>query len=98
GREAGSRGPRLCWTPRRAAHRAVGDDGPRSRQPAARGGGVVSIGSLAVSTEGPTRSPHRAWIEVDHAATAHNLAVCRDLAGAGKQVIGVVKANAYGHG
>jgi len=51
-----------------------------------------------VSGEGPARSPHRAWIEIDHAAVSHNLAVIRELAGAGKQVIAVVKANAYGHG
>jgi len=50
------------------------------------------------SGEAPARSPHRAWIEVDHAAITHNLAVIRELAGAGKQVIAVVKANAYGHG
>ncbi len=43
-------------------------------------------------------SPHRAWIEVDHGALASNLAVTRRLAGAEKQVIAVVKANAYGHG
>jgi alanine racemase len=46
----------------------------------------------------PARSPHRAWIEIDHAAIAENLALIRALAGAEKQVIGVVKANAYGHG
>lgn len=46
----------------------------------------------------PARSPHHAWIEVDHRAIAHNLAVVRQLAGAGKQVIGIIKANAYGHG
>jgi alanine racemase len=43
------------------------------------------------------RSPHRAWIEVDHAAIRHNVGVVRGLA-AGAQIIGVVKANAYGHG
>ena len=43
-------------------------------------------------------SSHRAWIEVDHAALRHNLGVLRELAGADKQVIAVVKANAYGHG
>jgi alanine racemase len=43
------------------------------------------------------RSPHRAWIEIDHDALRHNLSVVRDLAG-GAPVIGVVKANAYGHG
>jgi alanine racemase len=52
-------------------------------------------------SEGPpaaARSPHRAWIEIDHAALVENLGVVRRLAGADKQVIGVVKANAYGHG
>lgn len=44
-----------------------------------------------------SRSPHRAWIEVDHGAIRHNLSVLRGLA-PGAQVIGVVKANAYGHG
>lgn len=44
------------------------------------------------------RSPHRAWIEIDHQALRHNLGVVRDLAGVEKQVIAVVKANAYGHG
>ena len=43
------------------------------------------------------RSPHRAWIEVDHDAIRHNLDALRRLAG-GVEVIGVVKANAYGHG
>jgi alanine racemase len=46
----------------------------------------------------PARSPHRAWIEVDHAALVGNLAVLRRLAGEQRGVIGVVKANAYGHG
>jgi alanine racemase len=43
-------------------------------------------------------SPHRAWVEVDHAALRDNLAALRRLAGGDKQLIGVVKANAYGHG
>jgi alanine racemase len=42
-------------------------------------------------------SPHRAWVEVDHAAIRSNLEVIRQSA-PGAQVIGVVKANAYGHG
>ncbi len=46
----------------------------------------------------PARSPHRAWIEIDHAALVSNLAVLRRLAGEQRAVIGVVKANAYGHG
>jgi len=44
------------------------------------------------------RSPHRAWIEIDHSALAGNVAVLQRLAGEGRGVIGVVKANAYGHG
>ena len=43
------------------------------------------------------RSPHRAWIEIDHAAIRSNLAAVRARA-AGSEVIAVVKANAYGHG
>ena len=42
-------------------------------------------------------SPHRAWIEIDHDAIRSNLGAIREAAG-GAQVIGVVKANAYGHG
>jgi alanine racemase len=42
-------------------------------------------------------SPHRAWIEVDHDAIRHNLAAIRQRA-PDAEVIGVVKANAYGHG
>jgi alanine racemase len=42
-------------------------------------------------------SPHRAWIEIDHAAIRANLEVIRSLA-PGSAVIAVVKANAYGHG
>ena len=44
------------------------------------------------------RSPHRAWAEVDHEAIRSNLSVLRSMAGAGRQVIAVVKADAYGHG
>jgi alanine racemase len=46
----------------------------------------------------PGRSPHRAWIEVDHSALVDNLAALRRLAGDAGSVIAVVKANAYGHG
>ena len=42
-------------------------------------------------------SPHRAWVEIDHDAIRANLEVIRGLA-RGARVIGVVKANAYGHG
>lgn len=43
------------------------------------------------------RSPHRAWIEVDHAAIRSNLAAIRATV-PGADVIAIVKANAYGHG
>ncbi len=43
------------------------------------------------------RSPHRAWVEIDHAAIRNNLAIVRELTH-NAEVIGVVKANAYGHG
>lgn len=46
----------------------------------------------------PGRSPHRAWVEVDHGALVDNLAALRRLAGGKSSVIAVVKANAYGHG
>ena len=42
-------------------------------------------------------SRHRAWIDIDHAALAANLAALRRLAPRA-EVIAVVKANAYGHG
>jgi len=44
------------------------------------------------------RSPHRAWIEIDHEALVGNLATIRRIAGEPRTVIAVVKANAYGHG
>lgn len=44
------------------------------------------------------RSPHRAWIEIDHEALVGNLATIRRMAGEPRAVIAVVKANAYGHG
>lgn len=43
------------------------------------------------------RSPHRAWVEVDHVAIRANVRAIRDMA-PGSEIIGVVKANAYGHG
>jgi alanine racemase len=53
----------------------------------------------AVADRSPSgRSRHRAWIEIDHDALAANVSILRGLAGARKAVIGVVKANAYGHG
>ncbi len=53
---------------------------------------------MSGASQGPAASPHRAWVEVDHHAIRHNLARLRELAGSDRQVIAVVKANAYGHG
>jgi len=49
-------------------------------------------------TAGPQRGPHRAWLEIDHGTLRHNRRVLVGLAGKHRQLIGVVKANAYGHG
>jgi alanine racemase len=38
------------------------------------------------------------WIEVSRGALAHNISIFRGLLGPGTGVLGVVKANAYGHG
>ncbi len=38
------------------------------------------------------------WIEVDTAALRHNLRCLKKAAGKGTKLLGVVKANAYGHG
>ena len=46
----------------------------------------------------PRGTAHRAWITIDHDAIVANVAALRRLAEPGQQVIGVVKANAYGHG
>jgi alanine racemase len=51
-----------------------------------------------IETGEPQRSPHRGWVEVDHGAIRSNLGVLRAMAGADRQVIAVVKADAYGHG
>jgi alanine racemase len=56
------------------------------------------VNSAAPALAAAVRSPHRAWIEIDHAALVANLARIRQLAGGDKQVIAVIKANAYGHG
>ena len=53
---------------------------------------------MSAEPETPPGSPHRAWLEIDHGAIRHNLARLRELAGGDRQVIAVVKANAYGHG
>ena len=42
--------------------------------------------------------PTRCWAEIDLAALRHNVAVAREAAGAGADVLAVVKADAYGHG
>jgi alanine racemase len=43
------------------------------------------------------RSPHRAWVEIDHVAIRANVRAIGRMA-PGSEIIGVVKANAYGHG
>ncbi len=40
----------------------------------------------------------RTWAEIDAAALRHNLSVARDLAGPGRDLMAIVKADAYGHG
>ncbi len=40
----------------------------------------------------------RCWAEIDRAALRHNARVARERAGEGKELLAVVKANAYGHG
>jgi len=42
-------------------------------------------------------SPHRAWLEIDHAAIRGNVRAIRERV-PDAEIIGVVKANAYGHG
>jgi alanine racemase len=48
-----------------------------------------------VSTSQPGR---RCWAEIDLGALRHNIAAARGQVAAGVKVMGVVKANAYGHG
>lgn len=45
----------------------------------------------------PHQTAHRAWLRIDHDAIRANLAAVRSRAG-DRSIIGVVKANAYGHG
>jgi alanine racemase len=52
-------------------------------------------GPSTVPTAEP--SPARAWAEIDLSALRHNLSVARRLA-AGREIMAVVKAGAYGHG
>ena len=49
-------------------------------------------------TAPPAPSRHRAWCDIDHAALIGNVTALRQRAGSGRELIGVVKANAYGHG
>ena len=42
--------------------------------------------------------PYRTWAEIDTAALRHNVAVVRAQAGERVRIMGVVKADAYGHG
>lgn len=54
--------------------------------------------AITGAVDATLRSAHRAWVEIDHSALVDNLSTLRRLAGGSKQVIAVVKANAYGHG
>ena len=46
----------------------------------------------------PAAAPPRTWAELSPDALRHNLALARAKLAPGTQVMGVVKANAYGHG
>jgi alanine racemase len=39
-----------------------------------------------------------AWIEIDLAALRHNVAAFREILSPGSKIMGIIKANAYGHG
>jgi alanine racemase len=41
---------------------------------------------------------HRCWAEIDLAALRHNAGIARQRAGAGVDLLAVIKANGYGHG
>ncbi len=45
-----------------------------------------------------TKHLHRCWAEIDCAALRHNAGVAREKLGRKVDLLGVVKANAYGHG
>jgi alanine racemase len=49
-------------------------------------------------TRFPSKSHPRIWVEIDTAALAQNATVMREHLGGRTGLIGVVKANAYGHG
>ena len=63
---------------------------------------VASLNDLPIedrlASAGLPPLPRTAWIEVDLGALTQNVAVLRELAGAGVEVHPVVKGNAYGHG
>ena len=40
----------------------------------------------------------RAWVEIDLSKFKHNIEVIKELLHDDVQIVGVVKANAYGHG
>jgi alanine racemase len=50
------------------------------------------------TTDSSTSRCYRTWAEIDLAALSHNAAVLRGRMAAGSTMMGVVKANAYGHG
>lgn len=52
-----------------------------------------------MTTTDPSQTGQRpTWSEIDLEALAHNFRIVRDHVGPGVKVMGVVKANAYGHG
>ena len=51
-----------------------------------------------MSSHAPRATRHRAWIEIDVAALAHNARVFRRTVPVGTRVGILVKANGYGHG
>ncbi|CAN5744874.1 alanine racemase [soil metagenome] len=61
----------------------------------ARDGGSIDA---RLAAAGLPPLPRRAWLEIDEQALAGNLALARELAGAGVELNAVVKADAYGHG
>jgi alanine racemase len=57
---------------------------------------VAAVSLWVVNPNDYPISPPRAWVEIDTAALAGNLAVARKMSGCG--IMAVVKAGAYGHG
>jgi alanine racemase len=52
---------------------------------------------MSIVNQSPAAWQH-CWVEVDAGALRHNAGVARSCAGAGDLLMGIVKANGYGHG